>query len=185
MGLRNTKDQYGTLARSLHWLVAIGIFALLWLGLEQSGMESGPERQAVRDLHGSIALIVFVLMSVRLVWRFMNVVPGHPPGTPDWQRRAATVVHWGLYISVFVQIVAGAMAVSTGGRPLAFFGLFSIALPVAESDAGHEFWEEIHESVWAVIAALLIVHVLAALYHHFVAKNDVLRRITVGSQGGT
>lgn len=185
MGLRNTANDYGSLARALHWLVAIGIFVLLWLGLEQSGMERGAERQAVRDLHGSIALLVFVLMSVRVVWRLMSVIPDHPTATPGWQRLAAAVVHWGLYASVFVQIVAGAMAVSTGGRALAFFGLFSIPLPVAESDEGHEFWEGIHESVWAVIVALLLVHVLAALYHHFIAKNDVLRRMTVGSSGGT
>lgn len=185
MALRNTSTEYGTLARALHWLVAIGILALLWLGFEQSGMESGAERQAVRDLHGSIALVIFALMSVRIVWRFMSVIPDHSPGTPGWQRIAAAVVHWGLYASVFLQIVAGAMAVSTGGRALAFFGLFSIPLPVAESDDGHEFWEEIHESVWAVIAALLLVHVLAALYHHFIVKDDVLRRMTVGGSGGT
>jgi cytochrome b561 len=184
MALRNSTVEYGSLARVLHWLVAIGIFALLWLGLRQSGMESGAERQAVRDLHGSIALVVLALMSVRIVWRLMNVVPGHPPGSPGWQRVAAAIVHWGLYLGVFAQIVAGAMAVATGGRALAFFGIFSIPLPVAESDEGHEFWEEIHESLWAVIVALLIVHVLAALYHHFVAKNDVLRRMTVGGAGG-
>ena len=144
-------------------------------------MERGPERQDVRDLHGSIALVVFVLMSVRLVWRLLNDVPGHPAGAPGWQRAAAALVHWGLYAAVFVQIIAGAMTVATGGRPLAFFGLGSIPLPVTESDAGHEFWEEIHESLWMVIAGLLAVHVLAALYHHFIARNDVLRRMTVGS----
>lgn len=183
MALRNSTTGYGSVARTLHWLAAIGIFALLFLGLRQSGMDSGAERQAVRDLHGSIALVVFALMSARIVWRFINVVPGHPPGSPGWQRVAAAVVHRGLYIAVFVQIVAGAMTVATGGRPLAFFGLLAIPLPVAESDAGHEFWEEIHESLWAVVAALIVVHVLAALYHHFIAKNDVLRRMIVG--GGT
>ncbi len=180
MTLRNTESEYGSLAKSLHWLVAAGIFVLLWLGWQQADMASGPERQAVRDLHGSIAVVVFLLMTLRIAWRIATGVPAHPAGLPAWQRAAATVVHWGLYLAVFVQITAGAMTVATGGRPLAFFGLGSVPLPVAESDAGHEFWEEIHESVWAVIAALLVVHVLAALYNHFVLKNDVLRRMTVG-----
>ena len=60
------------------------------------------------------------------------------------------------------------------------FGFFSIPLPVAESDDQHELWEEVHESVWIIIVVLLGVHVLAALYNHFAAKNDVLRRMTVG-----
>lgn len=184
MALRNTSDEYGTLAKALHWLVAIGIFALIWLGLQQSGMDRGPERQDVRDLHGSIAIVVFILMSIRLVWRLINELPGHPEGAPAWQRAAAAVVHWGLYLAVFVQIIAGAMTVATGGRPLDFFGLTSIALPVAESDAGHEFWEEIHESLWIVIVVLLVAHVIAALYHQFIARDDVLRRMTVGGGVG-
>jgi len=180
--LHNTNDEFGSLAKALHWLVAVGVFTLIFLGLQQSGMERGAEREAVRELHGSIALLVFVLMTVRIVWRLISTVPGHPQGTPGWQRIAAKLVHWGLYIAVFAQLTAGALVVATGGRPLAFFGLFSIPLPIAESDAAHEFLEEVHESVWIIIAALLIVHVLAALYNHFVAKNDVLRRMTVGAQ---
>ena len=182
MSLRNTQYEYGSLAKWLHWLVAIGIFALLYLGLEQSDMESGPDKNAIRALHGSIALLVFTLMTVRIVWRFMNEVPVHPEGTPGWQRAAATLVHWGIYISVYVQLVAGALIVGTGGRPLPFFGLFSIPLPIAENHDNHEFWEGIHEFTWKIIAALLVVHLLAALYNHFVAKNDVLRRMTHGTR---
>jgi len=182
MSLRNTQYEYGSLAKWLHWLVAIGIFALLYLGLEQSDMESGPDKNAIRALHGSIALLVFTLMTVRIVWRFMNEVPVHPEGTPGWQRAAATLVHWGIYISVYVQLVAGALIVGTGGRPLPFFGLFSVPLPIAENHDNHEFWEGIHEFTWKIIAALLVVHLLAALYNHFVAKNDVLRRMTHGTR---
>jgi len=180
MPLRNTNIEYGNLAKLLHWLVAIGIFALIWLGLQQSDMESGPARQAVRDLHGSIALVVFVLMTVRLVWRWMNAMPAHPEGLPAWQNAAAHLVHWGLYVAIFVQLLAGMLVVSSGGRPLAFFGLFSIPLPVAENHDFHELMEEVHEVIWVVIAVLVAVHMAAALYHHFIAKNDVLRRMTSG-----
>lgn len=180
MGLRNSTTEFGSLAKVLHWLVAIGICALIFLGLEQAGMESGPDRQAVRDLHGSIALVVFMLMTLRIIWRLTNPVPGHPDGLPGWQRVSATLVHWGLYIAVFAQLMTGPITVATGGRPLAFFGLVSIPLPVGEHDDAHELFEEIHKFTWKIVAALLIVHVLAALYNHFVARNDVLRRMTVG-----
>jgi cytochrome b561 len=145
MVLKNTSETWGTPAKLLHWLVAIGLFTLIYYGLLQSDMERGPERSAVRETHASLALLVFVLMTVRLGWRFLNETPATPEGTPGWQRAAASVVHWGLYFFVFLQIIAGAMTVATGGRPLPFFGLFTVPLPVAEDSDSHHFWEEVHE----------------------------------------
>ncbi len=89
-------------------------------------------------------------------------------------------MHWGLYAAVFVQLAAGAMVVATGGKPIPFFGLFSVSLPVAEDHDAHEMWEEVHEVMWWAIATLVIVHVLGALYNHFVLRNNVLRRMTSG-----
>lgn len=180
MTFRNTGIEYGVLARALHWLVAIGLFALIYLGLEQSGLERGPEKTEIRFIHGSIAMAVFVLMTARIVWRFVNEVPAHPADMPAWQRMSASVVHWGLYATVFVQLAAGGMVVATGGKALPFFGLFSVPLPVTENRENHELWEEVHEATWIVVAVLIAVHVLGALYNHFIVKNDVLRRMTVG-----
>ena len=143
MALRNTESEWGWLAKALHWLIAIGIFAIIYLGLTQAGMERGPEKQDMRVIHGSIALIVLVLMTIRIVWRFMNDVPAHPEGMPGWQRAAATLVHWGIYIAVFVQLVSGPITVATGDRAISFFGLFSFSLPVEATDESHHFWEEI------------------------------------------
>ena len=72
------------------------------------------------------------------------------------------------------------MVVATGGKPLPYFGLFSIPLPVAENRENPEVWEGVHEVVWIVVAVLIAVHVLGALFNHFIAKNDVLRRMTIG-----
>jgi cytochrome b561 len=180
MGLRNTATEWGSLAKVLHWLVAIGIFVLIYLGLQQSEMPRGDEKTQVRMIHGSIALIVLTLMTVRIIWRWMNETPAHPEGLPAWQHLSATLVHWGLYIAVFVQLVSGAMVVATNGNGLPFFGLFNIPVPVAENHDAHEFWEEVHEPFWWAIAVLVAIHILGALYNHFVAKNDVLRRMTHG-----
>lgn len=180
MGLRNTTVEWGTLSKALHWLIAIGLFALIYFGLLQADMESGPERSEIRFLHASSALAIFVLMSLRVIWRFMNDVPAHPDETTAPQKLVSELVHWGLYIGVFVQLASGAMTVATGGKPLPFFGIFSVPLPVAENHDAHEFWEEVHEVAWVVVAVLIAVHVLGALYNHFVLKNDVLRRMTHG-----
>ena len=180
MGLKNTTTEYGSLAKALHWLVAIGLFALIYLGLEQAGMERGDEKNRIRFIHASIAAITLMLMTIRIVWRFMNEVPAHPDGMPGWQRIISSVVHWGLYILVFAQIMAGAIVNGTGGKGIPVFGLFTIPVPVTEDRDAHEWWEGVHGFVWKPIAALLVVHILGALYNHFIVKNDVVRRMTVG-----
>ena len=180
VGLKNTQAEYGSLAKVLHWLIAVGLLAIIYLGLEQAGMESGDERSGLRFIHASIATITLILMTVRIAWRFLNEVPQSPAGTPAWQRAISSIVHWGLYITVFTQLTAGAMVAATGGRGLPVFGLFSIPLPVEQNREAHEWWEGVHEFVWIPIAALLALHVLGALYNHFVVKNDILRRMTVG-----
>jgi len=180
VALRNTTAEFGSLAKALHWLVAAGMFALLYLGLEQSGMERGDAKTQIRFIHASIAMAVFLLMTIRIIWRFMNDIPAHPDGMPAWQRLSASVVHWGLYLAVFAQLISGGMTVATGGKALPFFGLFSVPLPVAENRDNHHFWEEIHEFAWKIVAALIVVHVLGAIYNHFIAKNDVMRRMTSG-----
>ena len=179
MALRNTNTEFGLLAKALHWLIAIGIFWLLYLGLQQSGMESSPERSALRATHASWALLVLTLMTVRVVWKFMNETPAHPHGTPAWQRFGATAVHWAIYVAVFLQLTAGSITVATNGNGLPFFS-WRIPLPIAEDHDAHEFWEEIHTFTWKPLAALLVLHFLAALYNHFIVKNDILRRMTVG-----
>jgi cytochrome b561 len=180
VGLRNTNIEYGSLAKALHWLVAIALFALIYLGLEQAGMERGDEKNRIRFIHGSIATITLILMTIRVVWRFMNDTPAHPDGMPGWQRMISSVVHWGLYITVFAQLIAGAIMNGTAGNGIPVFGLFSIPIPVAENHDAHEWWEGVHEFAWIPVAFFIVIHILGALYNHFVVKNDVLRRMTVG-----
>ena len=180
LGLKNTGVEYGSIAKALHWLIAIGIFAIIYLGLQQDGMERGDARSQIRFIHSSIATITLILMTFRIVWRFLNEVPSHPLGMPAWQRLSSTVVHWGLYITVFAQLIAGAMMAGTGGKGIPVFNFFTIPIPVLENHDAHEWWEGVHKLAWIPIAVLLSVHVLGALYNHFIVKNDVVRRMTLG-----
>jgi cytochrome b561 len=180
VGLRNTSAEWGSLAKALHWLAAIAIFGIIYLGLEQAGMERGDEKSRLRFIHASIATGLLLMMTVRLAWRFLNDVPAHPEDNSKAQRIISDVVHWGLYLTVFAQLLAGAFVSGTGGRGLPFFGLFSIPLPIAKNEEAHEFWEEVHEFMWQPIAVLIVLHILGAIYNHFIAKNDVLRRMTHG-----
>ena len=180
MGLKNTTTEWGSLSKALHWLIAIGLFALIYLGLEQAGMEPGDEKSNMRFIHASTATVILILMTIRVVWRFVNDTPAHPDNTTPIQRLLSTIVHWGLYVTVFAQLLGGAMMSGTAGRGLPLFGLTSIPMPIAKDEAAHEFWEEFHEAAWIPVAVLIGVHILGSLYNHFGLKNDVLRRMTHG-----
>lgn len=178
MALRNTTDTYGAFAKLLHWLIALMIVGMVIAGLTFTSMERGDARSQISMLHKSMGLLVLLLMSVRLLWRFTNVTPADPPGTPRWQNVAARLTHWALYAAVFFQLTVGILV--AGQRPIPFFGLFEFGPLLVENEAQHDLFEELHEAGWIVIALLTLLHVLAALYHHFVKKDDVLRRMTRG-----
>ena len=178
MALKNTTESYGWLAKALHWLIALLLVGLVIAGLTFTGMERGPDRSELAGLHKSIALLTLLLLTVRLVWKFMNPRPAHPPGLSAVQRAAAPIAHGLLYAAVYFQLTVGILV--AGQRPIAFFGLFEIPPLLEENEAQHEFFEELHELGWIVLAVLVGVHILAALYHHIILKNDVLRRMTTG-----
>ena len=178
MALKNTADSYGWLAKLLHWTIAVLIVGLITAGLTFTSMERGDARTELAGLHKSVALLTLMLMAIRLIWRIANPRPADPPGTPRWQAAAALWVHWLLYAGVFSQLTIGLLV--AGQREISFFGLFSFGPFLVENEEQHHFFEELHEIGWIVVAVLAVVHIIAALYHHFGLKDDVLRRMTTG-----
>ena len=77
--LKNTAQSYGWLAKLLHWVIALLLVGLVYAGLTFNGMERGPERTELAALHKSMALLTLALMTLRLVWKFMNARPAAPP----------------------------------------------------------------------------------------------------------
>ncbi len=145
-------------------------------------MPRGDERTVARGIHAGWALIVFALMTTRLVWRLINPVPHHAEGVPGWQRASAAIVHWGIYLTVFLQLTAGMMERATAStfNAIPFFG-WAIPVPIAINEDANVFWESIHNFTWRPLAVLICVHISGALYNHFVNRNEVLKRMTVGS----
>lgn len=183
MGMRNTATEYGVVAKLLHWVVALGIVAMIALGLLQDELGEGQLKGDLEMLHASVGMVLLALMIVRLAWRFGNDVPAHPAGMPAMQKRIADVVHWGLYALIFLQLGSGSLALAYDGDPLPFFGLCELSLPLAENHDLHEVFEELHEGAWIALAVLALLHVGGALYNHVVLGNDVLRRMTHGVKG--
>lgn len=179
--LRNTQSRYGLVAKTLHWAAALLIVALAVIGLVMADMPRSPEKNEIVRLHASLGLLLAILMTARLVWRFLSPPPPPPEGTPRWQARLAGLAHWGLYLLVYAQVATGVMSLFTVAWNIPFFGLFEVPTPYAERDMeAHRLWEGRHTLLVWSLAALVALHVAAALHHHFLRRDETLKRMTAG-----
>lgn len=176
-----TPTRYGTVAMTLHWLIAIAILALLVVGKYMNGLpDDDPNKFNLYQMHKSFGITVLVLTVVRIAWRLMHPVPALPAGLPAWQRWGAHLSHFGLYALMLAIPLSGWAVASSSpwGIPTILFGAVELPnLPVAADKETNEFFEETHELLGNLMILLLILHVLAALKHHFVDRDTVLRRM--------
>ncbi len=181
-GLHNSEERYGWVAIAFHWIVVVLVLIQWLLGEAMSEwFEGDKELQfSLFQYHKSVGFLILFVVLARLVWRFLEPVPAPPPGQPAWQTKAAALVHGGLYLVLLALPVTGWLTVSTSkftDLPIRFFGLFEIPKPLGPNEELHEFFEESHEVLVSLLIVLFVVHVAAALHHHFVLRDDVLKRM--------
>jgi cytochrome b561 len=184
--------RYGSVAMTLHWLIAAAVLVNLCLGLYMADLpRSDPYRFILFQTHKSIGLTVLVLSLLRLGWRLMNPVPPLPRGMNPVLRIVSRFSHILLYFLIVAIPLAGWALVSSSplGLPTPYFGLFSwpnipmlANLPRAIKIQNLHFFEDTHSLLAFTMIGLLALHVTGALYHQFVRRDDVLRRMTPGTQ---
>lgn len=167
--------RYTAVARTLHWVIAVLIIANLVLGFAHDAL---PGDWAVMPVHKSIGLTVLALTLLRLMWRIAHRAPPLPDEMPGWEKAAAHAAHFAFYAFMILVPLSGWIMVSAGARPLNWFFLFDVPkFAVTKSDAIVGLSGAGHEIMGFAWAALVIVHIAAALRHHFVLKDNVLRRM--------
>lgn len=179
MTLRNSPAQWGLVARVFHWLFLFLIIGA-WFAVEtrEEFPKGTPERSEWMRLHISLGLTIFALLWVRLGWRLSGPLPAEIQG-PPLQMRAARLVHFALYALLVALPVTGLLTVQLEDRAVSWFGLFELPVLVAPDKAMADVLEEVHADVlWPLLLALVAVHAAAALWHHFLLKDDTLRRMT-------
>jgi cytochrome b561 len=181
--LRSTEAGWGALLRAFHWLVAALILAQGVIGLTMVQMGLTPAKVRVFALHKSIGMTILALVLLRIAWRLGERRPAHPPAMPRWQRRAARVVHLALYVLILAIPLSGWWFNSASNAPLVWFGWLNLPSLTGGYDP---VWKPrallVHQTLFWVLVALLVAHVGAALWHHFRERDDVLRRMVVGSR---
>jgi cytochrome b561 len=191
MDAQNSRLRYGSVAVSLHWLIAALVLVNLCIGLYMADLpRSDTSRFMLFQLHKSFGLTVLTLSIVRLGWRLANPVPPLPRGLHPLWRLGARVSHFVLYFLIIAIPLAGWAMVSSSslGLPTPYFGLFAwpnisflANLAPAAKAANLDLFKETHSLLAYGAIGLVSLHVLAALYHQFIRRDDVLRRMLPGT----
>lgn len=177
MQLKNSTTRYGAVAMLFHWVIVGLIVTQFVLASQAEDTESLLQKARILTLHKNIGMTIFMLAILRLVWRLANPVPPAPATMPAWQRHLANVSHWGLYALIMLTPLAGWMMSSAKSYSVSYFGYFTFPDLIAPSEERYELFHEVHEILAITILTLAALHILGALKHHFIDKDNVLRRM--------
>lgn len=176
MQWRNSSSRYGFIATSLHWIIVAAIIAQYFLADAAEERGNGlPSAFSAAGVHTSLGIAVLVLALLRVLWRVVEL----PPATPTTMRRyeiaLSRAVHIAFYVLLFAIPLSGWALATADEQPLSFFGLFDMPQLLTGGSLGEERLEEVHEIIFNFLLGLALLHVAAALKHHFFDHDGVLR----------
>lgn len=190
--MRNTATSYGSVAKFLHWLMVLWIFTaylvITWLTWDHTeGLIPG------LNYHKAIGFTILAPLAFRVAWRIANPPPALPAHTPRWQARASGFSHLLLYVLLFAMPISGYLG-NFGGVD---YGIFKVppfwqtgmadwifATFAVTPEQWDVFFDTFHYRVVGpyIFPAVILIHAGAAVFHHVVQKDDVLRRMLPGKE---
>ena len=177
MTFRNTTVRWGHVSQFLHWLIVVLLIVQVTLATIADDLPLGMKKLAMLARHKSVGITILGLAVLRLVWRWMHPTPLLPDTLKPYERVLASLTHAGLYILLFAMPLSGWMMSSARGFPVSWFGFIQLPDPVAKNKAVYDAMVETHHTLAWVLYAIVTIHVLAALKHHFMLKDHVLKRM--------
>lgn len=178
MSLENTVQKFGSLTKFLHWTIFILFVVQYYLVYRREYFPKGSaEKIQYMMLHKSFGICVLILAFIMLVWRNVGTRPGIPSNMSSLERFCAKTIHTLLYLAIFVMPITGILMSQFGGRPVPFFNWFTLPNPFSKNEALGNFCYNTHVISSYIIIGIVVLHVLAAFFHHFVRKDNVLKRM--------
>jgi len=184
--MRPVPDTYSPAQKALHWTTVAIVAALVPAGLSMANiMDDGAVKNTTYELHKSFGLVVLSLAVARITLRLLRGAPPLVPGLPAWQRAAARTSHYALYVLLVLVPLTGWAATSTCCAPVNVFWTLPVTLPI---DGGMDQAKPIflvHYTLAFTLTAIVVIHAGAALHHHFVRRDDTLRRMLPAAASGS
>jgi len=178
MRLTNNNEQFGLVAVSLHWIIALltlSLFMLGWWMVELDYYDSW--YQLAPWWHKGLGVMILILLTTRSIWQFLNPSPLALGSITPWQQKAAHVVHFLMNLLILIICVSGYLIVTAKGKGLAVFDWFTVPSLITNVNNLEDLAGDIHYLLAYLLMALVLLHILAALLHHFVYKDKTLKRM--------
>lgn len=196
--MNHDASRYTKTAKVLHWLIAIGIFFMFALGWYMSELPKEAPKQMAYDLfdlgiytwnlseevsprtlyfnlHKSIGVTIFALILIRILWRITHRPPTLLTSYKAWERKLATGAHHLLYLLMVALPLSGLIMAVASKYGVKWFGLEFIK--GLDNTPMRELFKEVHEIVGFIILLVIIVHIIGALKHNFIDKDETLKRM--------
>ena len=181
MNWRNSEEHWGAVAKFLHWTIALLIVLLAIIGWRMISLPNSPDKIFVYAMHKSFGITVLALVAIRLAWRlFAGAAPKPPASFVGWQRGLSGFVHFGLYAVMIAMPLSGWIFNSASNFPLKWFNTIRVPAIVGADPQLKAFAQTAHLWLFWALAVLVFLHVAGALKHHFVDRDDVLRKMLPG-----
>lgn len=168
---------YTNTAIALHWLVALLVFVTFPVGVVMHEMALSPDKLRMLSYHKWLGVTVFILLVVRLVWRVAHKPAPLHEGMPQWQVMVAKAVHVLLYVLLFAIPISGWLMSSAKGFQTVYLGVLPLPDLLSKDKVLGDALVELHQLLNFTMLLLVITHVVAALKHHFVARDGTLARM--------
>jgi cytochrome b561 len=174
--MRNTENHWGWPSKLLHWLTAILIFIQIPLGFYAEELKLSPLKLDLFVWHKSIGMLVLLLAILRLLWRINGTIPKTPDAS-QLQRRLSQLAHALLYSLMIALPISGWIITSAANIPTKLFWLIKLPAITGPDEALKSMASEVHEICVTMLIIILVVHIGAALRHHFILRDSILKRM--------
>jgi cytochrome b561 len=172
------QTQYTKTAMALHWLIALLIIAAFFLGLTMTDMPGiSMTKLKYFSWHKWLGCTVFGLACLRLLWRLFHSAPPYPAAMGKLQRHAANVTHALLYILIFAVPLSGYFYTLASGFPVVYLGLVKLPVLMDPNPDLKPVLKSVHYTLTMLMAAGVVMHVLAALKHQFIDRDNIFKRM--------
>lgn len=169
--------RYTATAKTLHWLIALLILGLLPLGLYMADLPLSPLKLKLYSYHKWAGMTALALVALRILWRIGHQPPPLPSTQAPWQRSAAHLGHFLLYVLMLAVPLSGWLMTSAKGFPVVWFGVLQLPDLVAKDKELGDLLELVHSSLNYALMALIAIHILAALKHQWIDRDGTLTRM--------
>jgi cytochrome b561 len=177
MPTHNSPTRYSAVAQGFHWLIAALIVTQFVLANMADDLPLGAHKLALLARHKSFGMTVFMLAVLRLAWRLKNPPPALPSAMTPLERTLARATHAAFYVLLFAMPMTGWLMSSAKNYSVSWFGLFTWPNLIGKNETAFDLLRSAHHLLSDALFAIAVLHILAALKHHFWNKDDVLVRM--------